>query len=348
MPERKPKPPATVTILDVARHAGVSAMTASRVINGNPRVGAELRERVQASVHALGYHPNLAGRSLRTRGTARIGVLYSNPSAAYLNELMLGMLEQSSLSGAQVLVEKCSGLQSQRAAVQRLVEAGVDGVIVPPPLCDSAQTIGDLDQRGIPVVAVATATPLPEVASVRIDDYAGARAMARHLLELGHTRIGFIEGDPKHTPAQLRKQAFLDTMAEAGIEVPATHMVVGMFTYRSGLEAARQLLALEPRPTAIFCSNDDMAAAAMAMAHGMGLRIPDELSIVGFDDTPMATTLWPELTTIRQPVTAMGKAAIALMLERIRDRREGRERTPRHQVMKFSLVKRQSASAPAR
>src|SRR5690606_10209800 len=143
MPERKRKTPATVTILDVARHAGVSAMTASRVINGNTRVGAELRERVLASVQALGYCPNLAGRSLRTRGSARIGVLYSNPSAAYLNELMLGMLEQSSLSGTQVLVEKCAGLQSQRAAVQRLVEAGVDGVIVPPPLCDSPHTIGE-------------------------------------------------------------------------------------------------------------------------------------------------------------------------------------------------------------
>lgn len=346
MPQRKPAH--AVTILDVAHHAGVSPMTASRVINGNTRVGAELRQRVQASVQALGYRPNLAGRSLRTQGSARIGVLYSNPSAAYLNELMLGMLEQSSLSGAQVLVEKCAGIQSQRAAVQRLVEAGVDGVIVPPPLCDSAQTIAELDQRGIPVVAVATATPLPQVASVRIDDYAGARAMTRHLLELGHTRIGFIQGDPKHTPARLRRQAFLDTMAEAGIEVPEKCMAVGMFTYRSGLAAARGLLALRRRPTAIFCSNDDMAAAAMAIAHGMGLRIPEQLSIVGFDDTPMATTLWPELTTIRQPVTAMGKAAISLMLEQIRDRRDGREHPPQQQVMKFTLVKRQSAAPPER
>ncbi len=344
MPERKRTPSPTVTILDVASHAGVSPMTASRVINGNSRVSAGLRERVQASVQALGYRPNLAGRSLRTRGSARIGVLYSNPSAAYLNQLMLGMLEQSSLSGAQVLVEKCSGMQSQRAAVQRLVEAGVDGVIVPPPLCDSAATIGDLDQRGIPVVAVATATPLPQVASVRIDDYAGARAMTLHLLELGHTRIAFIQGDPKHTPARLRRQAFVDTLAEAGIPVPEAYMAEGMFTYRSGLAAARQLLALEPRPTAIFCANDDMAAAAMAIGHGMGLRIPGQLSIVGFDDTPMATTLWPELTTVRQPVTAMGKAAVSLVLERIRDRREGRERAPQHQLMKFSLVKRQSAS----
>ena len=346
MPKRERQKPSSVTILDVARHAGVSPMTASRVINGNPRVGEDLRERVQASVQVLGYRPNLAGRSLRTAGSARIGVLYSNPSAAYLNELMLGILEQTSLSGAQVLVEKCSGIVSQRAATERLLEAGVDGVILPPPLCDSPQTLKELEERGIPVVAVATGSPVPGVSSVRIDDYQGARAMTRHLLELGHTRIGFIQGDPNHTPAQLRRQAFLDTMAEAGISVRDEYMTVGMFTYRSGLTAARQLLELEQRPTAIFCSNDDMAAAAMAMGHGMGIRIPDELTVVGFDDTPMATTLWPELTTIRQPVTAMGKAAVALMLEEVRARRNGRHHDATHQVMKHALVKRQS-SAPA-
>ncbi|MCR6686201.1 LacI family DNA-binding transcriptional regulator [Pseudoxanthomonas sp.] len=346
MPKRERQKPGSVTILDVARHAGVSPMTASRVINGNPRVGQDLRERVQASVQALGYRPNLAGRSLRTAGSARIGVLYSNPSAAYLNELMLGILEQSSLAGTQVLVEKCGGIASQRAATERLLEAGVDGVILPPPLCDSPQTLRELDERGIPVVAVATGAPVEGVSSVRIDDYQGARTMTRHLLELGHVRIGFIQGDPAHTPAQLRRQAFLDTMAEAGIAVPDECLAVGMFTYRSGLGAARQLLELPQRPTAVFCSNDDMAAAAMAVAHGMGLRIPEALTIVGFDDTPMATTLWPELTTIRQPVTAMGKAAVSLMLEELRARRGGRHHDAVHQVMKHALVKRQS-SAPA-
>jgi len=346
MPQRKRKTPGAVTILDVAKHAGVSPMTASRVINGSTRVAVELRERVQAAVRELGYRPNLAGRSLRTTGSARVGVLYSNPSAAYLNELMLGILEQSSLSGVQVLVEKCAGMQSQRAATQRLLEAGVDGVILPPPLCDSPQTVRELDERGIPVVAVATAAPMQDVPSVRIDDYQGARAMTRYLLDLGHTRIGFIQGDPKHTPAQLRLQAFRDTMAEAGIAVPDAYVAPGLFTYRSGLSAARQLLDLPQRPTAIFCSNDDMAAGAMAVAHGMGLRIPGELSVVGFDDTPVATTLWPELTTIRQPVTAMGKAAVSALLERIRDRRAGRSREAAHQVMKYALVRRQSSAAP--
>src|SRR5690606_35495216 len=174
MPQRKRRVGASVTILDVARHAGVSPMTASRVINQQPNVGQAMRERVLASVEALGYRPNLAGRSLRTSGTARIGVLYSNPSAAYLNQFMLGV------------VEKCGGLRSQRAAVQRLRDAAVDGIILPPPLCDSRRMLQELEDAGIPVVAVAGGAPTGAAASVRIDDYAGARAMVRHLLDLGH------------------------------------------------------------------------------------------------------------------------------------------------------------------
>ena len=334
------------TITDVARHAGVSPMTVSRVINGEKNVREATRERVSEAIRELGYSPNAAARSLASARAVSVGLLYANPSAAYLSEFLLGSLDQCSRSGFQLVVQKCDTDEAEMRAVDRLVAAGVDGVILPPPLCDSPQTLKELEERGIPVVAVATGSPVPGVSSVRIDDYQGARAMTRHLLELGHTRIGFIQGDPNHTPAQLRRQAFLDTMAEAGISVRDEYMTVGMFTYRSGLTAARQLLELEQRPTAIFCSNDDMAAAAMAMGHGMGIRIPDELTVVGFDDTPMATTLWPELTTIRQPVTAMGKAAVALMLEEVRARRNGRHHDATHQVMKHALVKRQS-SAPA-
>jgi LacI family transcriptional regulator len=344
MSTRKRSTTSTVTILDVAKHADVSPMTASRVINKHPYVGLELRDRVNAAVKSLGYHPNLAGRSLRSASTLRIGVLYSNPSAAYLNQLMLGVLEQGSLAGVQVLVEKCSGLRSQQTATQRLLDAGADGVILPPPLCDSRSTIDKLRARNVAVVAVATAAPRAGVASVRIDDYQGARAMTRHLLELGHRRIGLITGDPQHTPTALRTAGFLDTLAEAGIHIADHHIAQGLFTYRSGLAASQQLLQLRKRPTALFCSNDDMAAAAIAVAHGMGLRVPEQLSISGFDDTSLATTVWPELTTIRQPVTAMGQAAVSILIEAIRHRRNSDDAP--HQLLKYTLVKRQS-TAPA-
>lgn len=335
------------TVLDVARRAGVSPMTASRVINHHPRVRAELRERVLKAAKALDYRPNLAGRSLRNAGVARIGVLYSNPSAAYLNQLMIGLLEEGSQSGAQVLMETCGGIRSQRAAMKRLLDAGVDGVILPPPLCDSATTVTELTAAGIAVVAVATAVPLDNIASIRIDDYQAARSMTRYLLDLGHRHIGFIEGDPKHTPALLRARAFFDTMAEAGVDVPQQYVSHGLFTYRSGLGAARQLLAQKSRPTAIFSSNDDMAAAVIAVAHGMALRIPEDLTVTGFDDTPVATTIWPTLTTIHQPVTAMGRTAIKLMMEDIRLRPSNHPADKPQKVMKYRLVKRESTAKPA-
>jgi LacI family transcriptional regulator len=348
MPQRKRRPRQSITILDVAQHAGVSPMTASRVMNNNPQVGKAMRERVLASAKTLDYRPNLAGRSLRTSGIARIGVLYSNPSAAYLNQFMIGVLEESGLSGTQIMVEKCAGMRSQRQAMERLLDASVDGVILPPPLCDSKQTIQELDAANIPVVAVATASPMEGVTSVRIDDYQGACAMTRYLLKLGHRRIALIKGDPTHTPAQLRAQAFFDTMSGAGIEVPDAYVAQGLFTYRSGLTAALKLLQVseQDRPTAIFSSNDDMAAATIAVAHGMGLNVARDLTVVGFDDTPVAVTIWPALTTIHQPVTAMGRTAVRLILDQIRRRNEGRKRAIEHQVMKFTLVKRESSAAP--
>jgi LacI family transcriptional regulator len=198
------------------------------------------------------------------------------------------------------------------------------------------------------VVAGATGAPVAGISSVRIDDYQGASAMTQHLLDLGHTRIALIKGDPKHTPAVLRAQGFIDTMARAGLTVPAGHIVPGLFTYRSGLAAASTLLKLKNRPTAILSSNDDMAAAVVAVAHGMGLRVPGDLSVTGFDDTPVATTIWPTLTTIHQPVTAMGRTAVRLMLEEIRCKRGGKPKADNHQVMKYALVKRESSAPPPR
>lgn len=337
-----------VTIHDVARHAGVSSMTVSRVINKNVNVREPLRERVLASIKALNYTMNMAARSTRAgMGGVRIGVLYSHPSASYLNEVMLGGLEQASKLGINLQLEKCGGLNSQKQAVKRLVDNGVDGVILPPPLCDSAPTVRMLTKEGIPVLALATARPLPEVSAVRIDDFQGALALTRHLVKFGHRRIGFIKGDPTHTPSQVRYEGFLKGMADAGLEVDPSLVVQGQFTYKSGLEASPKLLARPDRPTAIFASNDDMAAAVVAMAHGMGISIPKELSVCGFDDTPVALTIWPELTTVHQPIVAMGRSAVATIYDRIEAIKSRSDDTPVHQLMKFTLMARGSTGPAA-
>ncbi|GGZ44922.1 LacI family DNA-binding transcriptional regulator [Asticcacaulis endophyticus] len=333
----------TVTIHDVARHAGVSSMTVSRVINKNVNVREPLREKVMASIKALKYTMNMAARSTRAgMGGVRIGVLYSHPSASYLNEVMLGGLDQAARLGAQLLLEKCGGLQSQKNAVNRLVEAGVDGVILPPPLCDSAPTVQMLTRVGIPVLALATARPLPEVSAVRIDDFQGALALTRHLTKLGHKRIGFIKGNPTHTPTEVRYEGFLKGLSEAGITLDEGLVVQGQFTYKSGLEAGRELLDRKDPPTAIFASNDDMAAGVMAVAHGLKISIPEQLSVCGFDDTPVASTIWPQLTTVHQPIVAMGRSSVSTIFERIKELKSGEPSRPVHQLMKFTLMDRDS------
>lgn len=331
------------TVHDVARLAGVSAMTVSRVINGHASVSAATRAKVDAALAALQYQPNLAARAART-GSLRIGLLYSNPSAAFLSDFLLGAMDQCSHSGAQLLLEHCDNLAAQRAAIARLVAAGVDGVLVPPPLCDSAPALKQLKQWGVPAVAVATARPTPGMSAVRIDDYQGALAMTRYLIAAGHREIAFIKGDPQHTPAQLRWQAFSDAMDQAGLSVPARRVAQGYFTYRSGLDAARKLLGKGTRPSAIFASNDDMAAATLAVAHGLQLQVPRDLTICGFDDTPVATTVWPELTTVRQPIGAMARRAVLLVIAEIRQRRAGKEPLAQHELLEFTLVGRESSS----
>ncbi|MEO7493817.1 MAG: LacI family DNA-binding transcriptional regulator [Massilia sp.] len=337
---------AGATMYDVARVAGVSAMTVSRVINNNANVADATRAKVLAVIDSLNYQVNLAARAART-GTSCVGLLYSNPSAAFLSSFVVGAMEQCSKSGAQLILEHCPDSRSQRSAIDRLIANGADGILVPPPLCDSLSALKHLDQIGMPTVAIATGKPSARMSAVRINDYEAALTMTRYLLSLGHTDIGFIKGDPKHTPAQLRYKAFVDAMAIAGLEVPPSRVTQGMFTYRSGLEAARELLGKTRRPTAIFASNDDMAATVVAVAHGMQLEVPRDLSVCGFDDTPVATTVWPELTTIHQPIGDMARAAVELVLDLMRRRRADEAKSVEHKLMPYTLIRRESCAGPA-
>jgi len=332
-----------VTIHDVARHAGVSPMTVSRVINAESNVREETRARVAASVAALRYSPNQAARRLASADATHIGILYSNPSAAYLSEFLLGSLEQSSLLGCQLVIEQCEGVESEREAIQRLAKGGVHGVILPAPLCDSPEALKGVEDAGLPAVLVASGRPAAGHCAVSINDFEASRAMTRHLLELGHRRIAFINGHPNQTASGQRFRGFIEGMTEAGLSVGTDQVAQGYFTYRSGLDAAEKLLDTY-RPTAIFASNDDMAAATVAVAHRKGLDVPGDLSVAGFDDTPLATTVWPELTTVRQPIADMAREAVRLLVEQIRGRRGRSVPQVVHKLVKFTLVKRDSTA----
>jgi LacI family transcriptional regulator len=333
-----------VTMVEVAKRAGVSPMTVSRALSGDAYVETTTRQRVEAAIKELGYSPNVAARNLARASTVHIGLLYNNPSAAYLNELLVGVLEQSSQAGCQIVLEKC-GTRNERAAIERLARDGVGGIILPPPLSDANAALEALRGAKLPFIAVATGRPEPAGISVRIDDLEAAAAMTRYLLSLGHRDIGFIVGAPNQTVSAQRKAGFEMALHQAGLPVRAEWVKPGSFTYRSGLGAAEQILSATNRPTAIFASNDDMAAAAIAVAHQVGLEVPKDLTVVGFDDTPLATTMWPALTTVRQPVAAMARKAVELLLEEIRLRRLGRTLEPLQHVMSFALVKRESSAS---
>ncbi|RZJ95639.1 MAG: LacI family DNA-binding transcriptional regulator [Brevundimonas sp.] len=327
------------TVHDVARHAGVSAMTVSRVINGEPNVREQTRAKVMEAVEALGYAPNLAARSLAGAGAARIGLLYSNPSSGYLSEFLLGSLDQCSRLALQLSVEKCDPDVDVTGPVDRLINQGVDGVILPPPLSDSEPVLARLLEAGLPVAAVATGADHPGCALVSIDDFGASKAMTARLLELGHRRIAFISGDPNQTASAQRREGYRAALAEAGLSDTARVEVDGDFSFQSGLTAAEALLDRPERPTAIFASNDDMAAAAMSAAHRRGLDVPGDISVVGFDDTPLAMAVWPAMTTIRQPVADMARAAITILAG---DIRAGADRKPARQQIEHQLVARQS------
>jgi len=337
----------SVTIRDVAAHVGVSPMTVSRVINRESNVKPETRELVHAAIRTLNYAPSPAARSLAGSVPCRIGMLYDNPSTGYLGEFMLGALDESSRTGAQVLVERCGEPEMAAAALGKLLKAGIDGLILTPPLCESEHVLAEVQRAGVVAVAVASGHPSERMATIRIDNGAAARDLTEYLLSLGHRHFGFIKGHPNHVVSQQRQQGFLAALAAAGIAPDSVRLEQGYFTYRSGLEAAERLLAEEPYPTAIFAANDDMAAAAVSLAHRIGFEVPEDLSIAGFDDTPIAASVWPALTTIHQPVAAMARAAIDLVLEEVRRHREGTG-VPRQLLHPHTLIVRESTGvAPA-
>lgn len=334
-----------VTIDEVAALAGVSPMTVSRAINQG-KVRDVTRERVMRAVRELGYTPNLAASSLAAAQHTRIALIYTNPSGAYLRELLVGLLRVASSAAIQLVIHYWDNFdpEAERSAA-RALDGRVDGVILPPPLCESQAAVTELVSAGIPVVAIASGHLRDDLSCVRIDDFHAGKEMAEHLIQHGHRRIGFIGGRSDLSASARRYDGFATALHEAGLRVEPGLVEQGDYTYRSGLAAAEKLLSQRRPPTAIFASNDDMAAAAISVAHRRGLEVPRDLSVVGFDDTSAATTVWPELTTLHQPIAAMADAAIDILLRTIR-RKGDDTRVLTDHVMPHRLVVRGSVARP--
>jgi LacI family transcriptional regulator len=340
--------PAPVTINEVADRAKVSPKTVSRVINNEPRVRGATRARILRAIDELKYRPNLNARGLASNRSFLIGLFCDRPGD-YLSEFQAGAVERCREASVHLMVEpwdvKSPDIEKQIDTL--LGQLRLEGVILLPPLSDHPLMLNKLQDAAIPVVRIAPQDNLHATPSIGIDDYAAAREVTAHFIKLGHRRIGFILGRPGHGATEQRYLGFVDEMRAHQIPVAADLVQTGNFVFADGLICAERMLRAAAPPTAIFASNDDMAAAVISMARKVGLDLPSQLSVAGFDDAPLATMIWPELTTVRQPVAAMARRAADLIIH-LEPRRKGwPERMPRH-LFDHELIVRNSTARPAR
>lgn len=307
----------SATIKDVAERAGVSLMTVSRVVNDKGMVKQATREKVQKAIEDLNYRPNISARRLAGGKALFIGLVYHNPSPGYLTKILLGSLSACRRNGHHLLLEDLGErtADSEPKEMARLLKAaGLDGVIITPPMSNDLPLIEAIEAAGLPLVRVAPDDIHTKKPRIAMDDVLAARQMLLHLVGQRHRRIGFVKGPSDHPSSHHRFDGFAAGMDASGLGLDDTLIQEGDFTYRSGLDAGRALLAIDPPPTAIFASNDDMAAGIVAAAHMLGLKVPDDISVAGFDDTELATNIWPELTTIKQPIVEMSRRAVELLI----------------------------------
>ena len=304
------------TINDIARLAGVSKKTVSRVINQSPFVKEETRARIDAVIQKIGYTPDPQARGLAFRRSFLIGLVYDNPNAQYIVNSQEGVLDALRGSGFELVVHPCDRLSEDFVpGVRRFVERQkLHGVILLPPVSEDqvlARALEEIDCQFVRLASVRLDnTPRMIVSS---DRDASAEA-ATYLEALGHRRIGFIAGPPHQRSAHERRGGFMDALEERGLRLPSELIVEGAYSFESGVACAEALLARRPRPTAIFASNDEMAAGEYKAAFRLKIAIPDELSVVGFDDSPVASRLSPALTTIRLPIRDMARLAASKLL----------------------------------
>jgi LacI family transcriptional regulator len=329
-----------VTIEDVSRAAGVSIKTVSRVLNKEKYVAQLTQERVEAAVAALGFRPNFAARALAGHKSFQIALITDNPSPYYAQNIQAGVRARCLESGYRMIAQPCDAQSpSVLEEICSLIDqAQLDGVILTPPFTENDAIRAELSARGVRYVMTSPADTDVAQSSVTIGHAEGAKELTAYLISLGHRRIGFVEGDPRYATSARRLAGYQAALQVAEIEFDSALVQPGLYDFQSGSQAAQALLALDRPPTAIFASSDDMAAGVLAAAHRLGFVIPEQLSVAGFDDTDLATVVWPPLTTIRQPVRDMGYAAADLLL--------APGDAPEHRALAHELIVRDSTSPP--
>jgi LacI family transcriptional regulator len=333
------------TIEDVAASAGVSIKTVSRVLNREPNVRPETRERVLSAAEALRYTPHASARSLAGHRSFNIALVYNNPSDNYMMGVISGVLEACASAQYHLILSPVAldeaGLLAEIDDL--MAHSRPDGLLLTPPLTDSPALLARLSTLGVPYASISPRRQ-DDVVAVAMDEPAAAELVVDHLVELGHRRIAHVLGHPAHGASQWRLDGYRRGLAKAGVAVDPSLEVAGEFSFESGVAAAQRLLDMTPMPTAIFAANDDMAAGVLHVAHQRGLRVPEDLSVAGFDDTPISRQLFPLLTTIHQPTRDMGRLATDALLAHVREPTPGSLQRVPHMLK----IRQSTGPAPTR
>ncbi len=329
------------TINDVARLAGVSIKTVSRVFNREPNVRQSTRDKVIAAAETLNYRPNRSARQLASNLTFVIGMLYDNPNSDYVTEVQYGCLQVCREYGYNLLIHPCQADSPDLIDEIGGLQHQVDGFIVLQPVSDDQRLNQLLLENNIACVRVSQ-RPFEEFPWISVGDKEAADQMTEYLLDLGHRRVGFIIGHPDHGSSHDRLAGYRSALKRHDIRYDENLVAQGRFDLESGLSCARKLLSSTSRPTAIFASNDPMAMGVLSAAHEFGLDVPRQLSVAGFDDSPLARHAWPPLTTVRQPITEVARLATNVLMQQLQGRSEGDS----NHRLQAELVCRASTGSP--
>jgi LacI family transcriptional regulator len=333
-----------VTIYDVADAAKVSFKSVSRALNGQPGVSKKTADRILKIADKMGYVPNPAARRLAGNRTYAIALAFSGEMDSYIVDLQLGVLQACEPVRYDMIIHPC-GLVAKAArenVIQFATQRRVDGLILTPPLCDDVTVTSELDRLGLKYVLISPKNHNHGML-VYFNEYQAAYDVTQRLINMNHKRIGFIKGNPSHGSSKSRYSGYRDALEDSDITLDPSIVAQGSYSFRSGKNGARKILDAASPPTAIFASDDDMAVGAIHYAHEQGIAVPDDLSIVGFDDVRIARSVYPSLTTVRQPIKTMGFEAAQMLFSALRDEQPSNVR-PSATILDYEIIERDSTS----
>jgi LacI family transcriptional regulator len=326
---------------EVARLAGVSPITASRAIRGTGYVSEEARTRIMAAAAELNYTPDMLARRMRGDKSKLLGVFVNNYGPVVMHEIIRAIGESARSLGYDLLLFNAERFDSPaRMGTCDMLTKLCDGVMLVMPGTDDG-FLATVERRQLPCVVIGFDARQLAMPTVVPDNRGGARTAVEHLLALGHRRIAFIAGNPRTGQSGERRQGYVDALQAAGLEVDPALVADGAFNQPSGFAATQRLLDLAQPPTAIFAANDEMAFGAIDAVASRGFKVPQDISVVGFDDIPTAGYVFPRLTTIHQPFEAMSERAVVELVALIEGRPVAHERI----VFPTSLMRRDSTAA---